>query len=88
VNNKQTTNLIEFSKMLHRTRRELLSRIVTQELTVEEAAACLSKAKIKWFLDIERRPNSAIDRDAIYQAALVDLRTRLPGFDGLRLSNF
>jgi len=88
MNQKQTSDLIGFSKMLHRTRSELLAHIATQELTVEEAAACLAGAKIKWLLDVEGRPDSAIDHDAIYQVALVDLGTRLPGFEGLKLNSF
>lgn len=74
-----------FATELKAQREKHLAHIKAGELTLEESAQCFAGWKIK-FLAEDGRPEASIDAEGEYHTALVDLESRLPGWQGLSLS--
>lgn len=66
------------------TREELLRQIRDDLLSVTEAAACMAGHRLKT-MQAAFPSRTAYNHDALYRSALVDLESRLPGWQGLSL---
>lgn len=76
--------MIQFSKSKMQRVNELVASVQAGELTADEAGMSLAGWMLKNHPRLQREMSEQ-EKDSNYKVALLDIESRLPGFDGLVL---